>query len=83
MGFFARFQVVTATTISIGIFAVIFELVGGAIGQRIQSSDPFSDLLGQVQTFGPLVLSMLLLAILVWFIVSSIQEERTVETRRR
>jgi hypothetical protein len=83
MGFFRRFQIVVGTVISIGIVAVILQTVGNTVAGSIDPDSPFGEIAGQVQTLGPLVLALLLLAILAWFLVSSVQEERTVETRRR
>ncbi len=83
MGFFARFQIVVATVVSVGVVAVILQNVGNTIVSFIDPDAPFGQLAGQVQTLGPLVLALFLLAILAWFLVSSVQEERTVETRRR
>ncbi len=83
MGFFARFQIVVATVVSVGVVAVIIQNVGNTIVSFIDPDAPFGQLAGQVQTLGPLVLALFLLAMLAWFIVSSVQEERTVETRRR
>ena len=70
MGFFSRFGIVVGTVVSVGVVAIVLQNVGQTIA-------------GQVQNLGPIVLSLLLLAIVVWFIVSTVQEERTVETRRR
>jgi hypothetical protein len=83
MGFFARFQIVVATVVSVGVVAVILQNVGNTIVSFIDPDAPFGELAEQVQTLGPLVLALFLLAILAWFLVSSVQEERTVETRRR
>ena len=83
MGFFRRFQIVVATVVSVGVVAVIIQNVGNTIVSFIDPDAPFGELAGQVQSLGPLVLALFLLAILAWFLVSSVQEERTVETRRR
>lgn len=83
MGFFRRFQIVVATIVSVGVVAVILQNVGTTIAGSIDPDAPFGELARQVQSLGPLVLALFLLAILAWFIVSSVQEERTVETRRR
>lgn len=83
MGFFSRFSIVVGTVISVGVVAIVLQRVGETIVPRIDSDAPFGELAGQVQNLGPIVLSLMLLAIVVWFIVSTVQEERTVETRRR
>lgn len=83
MGFFARFQIVVATVVSVSVVAVIVQNVGNTIAASIDPDAPFGEIATQVQTLGPLVLALMLLAILAWFLVSSVQEERTVETRRR
>jgi hypothetical protein len=83
MGFFARFQIVVATVVSVGVVAVIVQNVGSTISNLIDPDGPFGIISQQVQNLGPVVLSLLLLAIVVWFMVSTVQEERTVETRRR
>jgi len=83
MGFFSRFGIVVGTVVSVGVVAIVLQNVGQTIAGRIDPDAPFGEIAGQVQDLGPIVLSLLLLAIVVWFIVSTVQEERTVETRRR
>jgi multisubunit Na+/H+ antiporter MnhC subunit len=83
MGFFSRFQIVVATIISGGVVAVIIQNVGTVISDAIDANGPFGEVASQAQTLGPIVIAVLMLSILVWFIVSTVQEERTVETTRR
>lgn len=83
MGLFGRLKIVMVTTIGVGFLGIIFNELGRDLIQRIKDQDgPFSALAGQVETMVPLVLVLLLLGVLAWFLVSSVQEERTVDRRR-
>jgi|APHM01.1.fsa_nt_gi hypothetical protein len=82
MGFFSRFQVFVQVTFSIGVVAVIVQNVAPVIDAEIDPTGSFTILSTQVQDLGPFVLAMFLLAIVVWFIVSTVREERSVEVRR-
>ena len=83
MGLFGRIRVVAATVIGVGFIGVVFNDVARPLISDVEQQDgPFSSLAGQVETIVPLVLVMLLLAVLVWFVVSSVQEERAVNRRR-
>lgn len=83
MGLFGRLKIVMVTTIGVGFLGIIFNELGRDLIQRIKEQDgPFSALAGQVETMVPLVLVLLLLGVLAWFLVSSVQEERTVDRRR-
>lgn len=84
MGVFGRIRILAGGVISVGFVGVVFNEVGRGLIERVKGQDgPFSQLAGQVESVVPLVLVMLLLAIIVWFIVSSVQEERTVQRRPR
>jgi|APHM01.1.fsa_nt_gi hypothetical protein len=83
MGFFARFQILVGTTVSIGVVAIVVQNVFPIVTDLSDPNDTFSGLQTQITDLGPLVLALMLLAILAWFIISTVQEERTVEEVRR
>lgn len=86
MGVLARLRVLLAVSMSLGVVAIIF----AAVGQRLirlggtdgQFSGFLSPVVERVGTIIPVLLAGLLLAIILWFLASSVQEERT-RTRRR
>jgi hypothetical protein len=83
MGFFSRFRVFVTTTFSIGVVAVVVQNVAPVIDAEIDPNGSFAILSTQVQDLGPFVLAMFLLAMVAWFIVSTVREERSVDVRRR
>lgn len=83
MGFFARFQILIGTTVSIGTVAIVVQNVFPIVTGLSDPDGAFSGLQSQITNLGPLVLALMLLAILAWFLVSTVQEERTVEEVRR
>jgi len=83
MGLFGRMRVLAATIIGVGFVGIIFNELGRDLIKRVRDQNgPFSSLAGQVETMVPLVLVLLLVAVVVWFVASSIQEERAVDRRR-
>lgn len=83
MGIFRRLQVLGATIIGVGFVGVVYNELGRDLISRVKEQDgPFSGLAGQVESIVPLVLAGFLLAIVLWFIASTIQEERAVDRRR-
>lgn len=83
MGLLGRFQVLAGTIIGVGFVGVVFNEIGRDLIARVEEQDgPFSGVAGQVETIVPLVLAGLLLAAVLWFIASAIQEERSVNRRR-
>lgn len=84
MGLMRRMQVVAGSVISIGMVGVIYSSLGQRLIDRVAEQDgPFSGVASQIDTIVPLVLSLLLLAILIWMVVSGVREERTVQRRPR
>lgn len=83
MSFLARIRVTLAVLISASLIGLLYvevalPLINMGTGDG-QFTGPFSDVLSQVETVVPLVISLLLLGIVVWLLASSVQEE----TRRR
>jgi|APHM01.1.fsa_nt_gi hypothetical protein len=83
MGFFARFRILAGTVVSVGTVAIVVQNVFPVVTGLSDPDATFSGLQTQITTIGPLVLALMLLAMLIWFVSSSVQEERTVERRRR
>jgi hypothetical protein len=83
MGLLLRLRVVMSGVISITFVGIIFDRLALDLVTRIENqAGPFSELAGQVETLVPLVLSLLLLALVVWLVFSSVQSERARSERR-
>jgi cation transport ATPase len=84
MGLMGRMRVVTASVISIGFVAILYEEIAKQLIQRAANQNgPFSQLAGQVETIVPLVLVLLLLVMLLWLVVGGVQKEKSVRRRPR
>jgi hypothetical protein len=87
MGVLARLRVLIATVVTVAAVGVAFSRVGtrllDGLKQGGQFNGPFSsEAVLQIETVFPLLLSAVLLAVVIWFLASPVQEERS-RTRRR
>jgi len=85
MGTFARLRVTSVVIFAVAMVALIYAEAGTLLidmgtGDG-EFTGPFSSLITNVETLFPLVLAFLLLAMVVWLVVSSVREERTVDRR--
>lgn len=81
----AALRVVVATVIAVSFVALLYVEVAlplikmGSDGGQL--TGPFSVIVTRVETMVPLVISLLLLGIVVWMVVSTVQRERSVSRR--
>lgn len=78
---FTFYSIITIATVGVIYSEAALPLIklGGSGGS---SSGFLSSRIDQIETLVPLILAMLMLGIAIWFLVSGVQEERTVNRRR-
>jgi hypothetical protein len=79
---FRRLQVMSAVIVAVGAVALLYaevglKLINMGTGNG-EFTGPFSGLMTDVETVVPLVLAAFLLGIVVWFVASTVQRERSV-----
>lgn len=86
MGHFQRFGYGLFATLALGVGGIIYaevfttQLAPLATGAH---SGPFTEQVTWLDQLVPLIIVILLLAVWLWVIAGAVQEERTVERRRR
>lgn len=82
---FAALRVVVATIVAVSAVALLYVEValpliemGSGDGSM---TGPFSVIITRVETMVPLVIALLLLGIVIWLVVSTVQRERSVSRR--
>lgn len=82
MGLLARLQVLVAVIISVGTVGLLYSTIGQrliALGETGGQHEGFlSGMVENIDTVIPLVLVVILLAMVAWFLVSVVQEEKSV-----
>jgi hypothetical protein len=86
MGMMQRFMVLIGASIANAAAGILFVTTVQPLldiaGPGGSSSGFLSSTVEQIGVVGPLVIAVLQLAIVIWFIVTSVQEERNVRPRR-
>lgn len=81
MGLLSRLQIVVATVVSVGVVAVIYGELQSILIEPAKNGGKhegfLSDQIAQLDTLMPILLSFLLLGVVTWFIVATVQNERT------
>lgn len=77
MGILGRTWVATATTVAVGVVALLFVEVGQPLIDMLNngSSGPFTDIGSQIQTLWAPVLALILLAIWAWVVAGAVQRQ--------
>lgn len=82
MGIFERMSVVVVTTIAVTVIGIVYAQVGQPLLDLVTGDGPHTGFLsptvGSLDTVIPLLLVSIELAVILWFIASSVEEERTV-----
>jgi len=85
MGLISRLQVVIATVVSVGAVGIMYATVGQrlvSLGESGGKHEGFlSGMVTNIDTVVPLTLVVILLAVIAWFVVATVQEERSVSRR--
>ena len=81
MGMLRRLQILTASTVSIGMVAIIYARLQDTLIEPAKEGGKYEGFLSQrvaeIDAVAPIVLALLLLGIVIWFMVATVQRERT------
>lgn len=86
MGLLARLQATIAVIVSISMVAIIYAKLQDPLISKAKSGGKWAGFMSKrvkdVDQLLPVVLALLLLGIVVWFVVSTVQSEKTKQVRQ-
>lgn len=86
MSHWLRMAVLLKVLIGLAVLGILYATAGKDILALVKPGGKFAGFLSptvaNIETVVPLVISVLALGFVIWFVVSTVKEERTVEPRR-
>jgi len=82
MSLLTRMRFATASLVALGSVAIVYDAVVPPLVKRLNNQNgPFTGIGSDIDTLVPIVIVLLMLAIIIWVIVSGVQRERAVRRR--